>query len=201
MKYLQNNYIRNIKTCYMIEENNKEEKYLEALKATQKLIIRDFTSLKIWKSQAINIIVRIYGKNSRQELQLDNIKYNSYSIGTHRGGNNIEECKRLAEGYINSYIYDIEMFGLPNLTEENNNGINIELNQNQNQTVNIDVFWGVVKDELTGKQLKEVEDILKDPKEKPEAKKSKILDKIKSFGGNVASNIVAGLITNPSLYF
>ena len=36
--------------------------------------------------------------------------------------------------------------------------------------------------------------------ETPEEKKVKLIDKIKSFGSDIASNIVAGILTNPAIF-
>ena len=112
---------------------------------------------------------------------------------------------KMASEFIKGLVYDIKKFGLPQIkeVEKNNNGFSINLhqnqNQNQNQTVNVNFIWEAIKDELTGKQVKEIDEIL-EGKDEPGVKKSKILDKIKSFGSDVASNIIAGIITNPALW-
>lgn len=56
-----------------------------------------------------------------------------------------------------------------------------------------------VKDELTGKQRKELLEIAKNAKDPEKARKS-IFDKIKGFGEDVAANIVANIVTNPEVW-
>lgn len=56
-----------------------------------------------------------------------------------------------------------------------------------------------LEDELTVSQLKDVKEIMK-TNEPKEEKKKKVIDKIKSFGGDVASNILANILTNPNIW-
>jgi len=183
------------------------EKYIQALRAIEKPTIASNHDLQSWQAKAINIVTRIYGdNNSKQEEQIKEIKFRSYaSFGTHNGvyggGNNGKLCEKHANEIIQGFMADLETFGIPKPKQrENNNAINISVNQSQNQTVNVNIIWGSIKDELTGKQLKEIEEIINDRKDEPESKKKRISDKLKGFGADVASNIIAGLLTNPAIY-
>lgn len=115
------------------------------------------------------------------------------------GGNNLKECQTLAQEIIKGFISYISTFGIPDKKENNNSGINISLNQSQNQTVSVKILWDSIKDELTGKQAKEIEEII-NSSDQPENKKKNIIDKVKSFGLDIASNIIASVLTNPSIY-
>lgn len=83
--------------------------------------------------------------------------------------------------------------------------ININVNQTQTQTqkqvqsIAIEIFIDAVRDELTGKQVKEIKEIYA---QEPDVKKArtKIFDKIKSFGSDVASNVLANILTNPAIW-
>jgi hypothetical protein len=188
-----------------------KEKYIEALKSVQIPTITSNYDLQTWKAKAINIISRIYGDESKQENQINEIKYQSYpSFGTiggrnspstsSGGGNNSKHCEKQAQEIIGSFIYDLETFDIPEPKQtEKNGGINISLHQNQNQTVNVNVIWESIRDELKGSQLKEIEEIINDDDE-PQSKKKRIFDKVKSFGTDVATNIIAGILTNPAIY-
>lgn len=77
--------------------------------------------------------------------------------------------------------------------------INVNQSQTQNQSQAINIFLESISDEITGKQLKELKAIANEEKE-PEKAKARILEKIKSFGSDVLSNIVANIITNPSVW-
>ena len=77
--------------------------------------------------------------------------------------------------------------------------VNVNQSQTQNQSQEINIFIDAIADELTGKQYKELKSIVQE-NPNPEDSKQKIVDKLKSFGGDVLSNIVANIITNPSVW-
>lgn len=77
--------------------------------------------------------------------------------------------------------------------------INVNQSQSQSQSVVIDIFLESIKDEIPGKHFKELMAIAAEEND-PVKAKSKILDKVKSFGEDVLSNIVANIITNPSIW-
>ena len=70
--------------------------------------------------------------------------------------------------------------------------------QNQMQEIAITIFLDSIKDELTGRQMKEIKEIV-DQEEDVNQAKPKIIEKLKSFGGDVLSNIIANIITNPTI--
>lgn len=176
------------------------DKIISSLKEIEAPNFNSVHDLRSWKSKAINIIIRVYGDNSKQEKSIDEIDFTNYiSINGAGGGNNGKHCEREAQEIIRGLISDIGNFGLPDKKETKNSGINISLNQSQNQTVSVNIIWETIKDELTGKQAKEIQEIVNGDDE-PESKKKRIFDKIKSFGSDVASNIIAGILTNPSIY-
>lgn len=80
------------------------------------------------------------------------------------------------------------------------NNIHITNNQNNTNQINVNLFLEAIKDELTGKDLKEIKEILKGLEAEPTKTKNKLIEKIKGFGGNVLSNIVANILTNPAIY-
>ena len=71
--------------------------------------------------------------------------------------------------------------------------------QSQSQEIAIHIFLEAIKDELKGKQLKEIKAIIAEEPE-PEKAKSKVIEKLKSFGEDVLTNIVANVITNPTIW-
>ena len=72
--------------------------------------------------------------------------------------------------------------------------------QNQEQSVAINLFLEAIKDDLTGKQVKELKEVLDENKEDAEKARKGIIEKLKSFGSDVASNIVANILTNPVIW-
>jgi len=72
--------------------------------------------------------------------------------------------------------------------------------QNQSQSQEIKILLNCLEDELSVKQLKELKQVVDEEKGDLEKAKPKVIDKIKSFGENVASNILANIITNPTIW-
>jgi hypothetical protein len=78
--------------------------------------------------------------------------------------------------------------------------INITQSQNQQTNVSINLIIKAFQDELNGKQQNEIQSIIDDKELEPEKKKSKIIETLKKFGSDVASNILANILTNPSFF-
>lgn len=187
-----------------------KDTYIDSLKKLLIQPINDSASLDVWKSQAINILTRIYGENSKQEEQINSINYKTFIgfsvIGRQRkystagGGNNIEDCIKKGHGLINGFIEELNQLGLPEpKTKITNDKVSININQTQNVKIDFSILLKDIKDELTGKQFGELETILKENDE-PETKKNKIVEKLKSFGSDVATNIIANILTNPQVW-
>ena len=94
----------------------------------------------------------------------------------------------------------------PQKTLNSEKGTNVTINnsqqntQNNTQEVVFNIFVEAFQDELTGKEMKELKEILSEFVKEPEKTKPRLLDKLKNFGGDVLSNIVANIITNPIVY-
>lgn len=190
-------------------------KYLESLDELKQIYFNSGTDLKIWKNKAISIINIIYGEGSKYEDQINQIKYidtpsisfiNAYEDEDKRprltSKSNSKECEQQAREIIENIIHILKVFGLQEKKEVSkaSNGININLTQNQSQNQSVNVIIEALKNELTGKQLKEIQEILNEQNnDTQEGKKSKVISKLKSFGSDVLSNIVANIITNPSI--
>lgn len=89
-------------------------------------------------------------------------------------------------------------------TTNKNSGINIHNSitntQNQSQSQEIKILLNSLEDELSVRQLKELKQVVEEENGDLEKAKPKLMDKIKSFGVNVASNIIANIITNPTIW-
>lgn len=83
-----------------------------------------------------------------------------------------------------------------NLTS--NKGTNITINNSQQIAINI--FKEVLKDELTGKEYKELKEIMDQYEMEPEKAKPKMKEKIKKLGNDVLANILANILTNPNIF-
>lgn len=71
--------------------------------------------------------------------------------------------------------------------------------QSQEQSFALDIFLEAIKDEIKGKQLKELKSIVQE-EPNPEKAKSRILEKVKSWGEGISASIVANIITNPTIW-
>ena len=78
------------------------------------------------------------------------------------------------------------------------NNKNIQ-SQQQSQYQEIEILTKSLENVLSISQWKELKQVVKEEGDLEKAK-PKLIDKIKSFGENVASNIVANIITNPAIW-
>lgn len=72
--------------------------------------------------------------------------------------------------------------------------------QSQEQNIAINLFLEAIKDDLTGRQVKELKEILAEAGRDKEKARDGIIAKLKSFGSDVAANIVANILTNPAIW-
>ena len=68
--------------------------------------------------------------------------------------------------------------------------------QNQEQSIIVQQILDAFRDELTGRQLKELESIIAKADNDLHKAKPNIIAKLMEFGGNVVSNILATILTN-----
>ena len=99
---------------------------------------------------------------------------------------------------IDNIIQEIENIGLPDNDVKIDKSITITNNLSQSQILEFNFIIDIIKDELNGKQIKEISTIINSTDD-PVVKKDKIINKLKSFGENVLAGIVAGIITNPAI--
>lgn len=78
--------------------------------------------------------------------------------------------------------------------------INNTNSQTQNQVLNVDLFTKAIEDVLTVSQIKELRKVVEEEGGDVEKAKPKLIAKLKSFGENLSSNIVANLLTNPTIW-
>lgn len=72
--------------------------------------------------------------------------------------------------------------------------------QSQEQNIAVDLFLEAIKDDLTGRQIKEIKQVVADNNNDLDKAKPTIIEKLKIFGSDVTANIVANLITNPLIW-
>lgn len=72
--------------------------------------------------------------------------------------------------------------------------------QDQRQSFAVELFIEAIKDDLTGRQIKELKAVVADVNNDLQKARPGIITKLKEFGSDVASNIVANILTNPSIW-
>lgn len=165
-----------------------------------------FFDLNAWLLATDNYLKAIWGNETHKSKQLYAVSNTMSASMFGYNETDVIKFKSQWKSLLNSYIIELEKLEKPaQPTKTAMNNINLTVNQNQEQTqkqtqeqiVIIDVIIDALKDELTGKQLKELNTIIKEP-DNPE-KSKKVIDKILSFGSNVAAGILGNILTNPQI--
>jgi len=162
-----------------------------------------------WQSVALNTLENIFKNNvpaSIEELEA----YNEDEDEDYT-----DEVVASAKKILKGLIIDVEHgFGVKDPTKKSSPvHINNHVNQHSQQTTQIDIDLRVkqqveiklkfiieaMKEELTGKQLKELQEI-QESNDSPEIKKQRFFDKVKSFGADVATGMVSGIVANPDFF-
>ena len=72
--------------------------------------------------------------------------------------------------------------------------------QSQEQSLAVQLFIEAIKDDLTGRQIKELKAVVVEADNDLQKARPGILAKLAEFGKDVASNIVANILTNPMIW-
>ena len=72
--------------------------------------------------------------------------------------------------------------------------------QSQEQSLAVELFIEAIKDDLTGRQIKELKSVVAKADNDMQKARLSIIAKLKEFGADVASNIVANILTNPMIW-
>jgi hypothetical protein len=155
-----------------------------------------------WKNSTIVLLNRIYGDDYPGIKSIEKIKFESGGIAFGDSSSfwdNMKSCKKQGKDLLDACIRELQTFGQPTKKVTSNSGINIHLTQNQNQTINIQLLVSALENELTVSQFREINEIMNSPESSADKKKT-IIDKLKSFGSDVASNILANILTNPNIW-
>lgn len=87
-----------------------------------------------------------------------------------------------------------------NVTTTINNSNQQSQSQKQEQNLAVELFIEAIKDDLTGRQIKELKQVVVDADNDLQKARPGLIEKLKSFGKDVASNIVANIVTNPIIW-
>ena len=130
----------------------------------------------------------------------------------------MEDFRKTADKFEENYYHPSEMkkmigilesiAAIPTQINSSNNQqrkqpsiiINNTNSQSQNQVINIDLFTKAIEDVLTVSQIKELKKVVEEENGDVVKAKPKLIEKLKSFGENLSSNIVANILTNPAIW-
>lgn len=161
--------------------------------------LRETKQFNVWQKETVLTLINIYGESDKRIKSFEGI-CSFYYIDM------FPDAKVEAEAILKSLISDIAVFGIVKSDSKSKmEGVNVNVNQHndQNQTTNVNINFELILDSLkyglSGIQIEELKEIL-ETEEKPKEKKSRFSEKLKSFGSDVASNILSNLLTNPQVY-
>lgn len=162
--------------------------YTTLLKKQLKQLKKEEVDWKLWKSTTVNLLQRIFGLYSHQVQQIKAIKHEtSIGLSGYIYRDNIEECINRAKGLMQAYLDELHTFGLP--TSVQSKEAATKKTNNETKLIN-----DILEYELTGRQHKELQQILTN-KEWDEAKKvEELMDKMKTFGNEVVAHILARIV-------
>ncbi len=188
----------------------KKEDVISTLNKCKASIILSQQSIASSIDAAMSIINRIYGNDNPHYNKLNDIKSRNVMVKLMPGlnitpfGDSLQSLKKELEDTLDNLLVEISSLGLPeNQKERNSNQIIVNTNlaqtQHQTQSIEVNIFLNTLKESLTDRQYNEIVEIAK---KEPNAVKARgeIIEKIKSFGSDVLSNILANTITNPGIW-
>ena len=179
------------------------EKAIEILenKITELNKISDTEDFPVWQNTTAMSLEKIFGNNEAIEAfkeieasywAVDSIIYQ------------LDRAKRDSTNYLTTFIQEVKDFGAKKSERKSTKGgIEINLTQSNNQTqsvtVSLNIVFEALKDELRKSEIEELLEILNQEVDEKEKKKS-FMEKIKSFGADVSSNVLATILTNPQVF-
>lgn len=163
------------------------KKEIELLqKQIEKLNVKDF-DLEAWKKYTIIILGRIFGDNSQKIRQIESIEYDysSWSLRDTTGSSSyLETCKKLGREILEASIEELKTFGLPDTS------------------TGTDTYFEAIttslQDELKGSQYRELRSIIIDLNDREEIRE-KILERLKSYGSEVSTEILASILSDSNI--
>lgn len=173
-------------------------------------IVEDKTILKNALIHLNGVLERFYDYKDTQLRTAEKLKSNILVLERKKCDKitleprcNVHDIAEDTISLIDDIISEVKALGIPTKKAIDDHSVNVSVSQNQKQSQHqdfiVNILLDAIKDELTGRQQKEIFEIAKNS-DTPEEARIGILDKIKEFGEDVSANIVANLLTNPSVW-
>lgn len=152
-------------------------------KQIERLDIKDF-DLEAWKKFTIVMLARIFGDTSEKIRQIESIEYDysSWSLRDTSGSSTyLDSCKKLGRKILEASIEELEAFGLPDVTVEEDKFFQIIID--------------ALQDELKGSQFRDLKDIIIKTKKEAELKE-KVREILNDLDTGVPVDILKSILTN-----
>ncbi len=147
--------------------------------------------LEAWKTMTIVLLERIFGTESVKIKQIESLKYDysSWALRDASGvENNMDTCKKSGMDILEAAIFELEQFGAVLENKPDQSVSNVQAKR----------IIESVDDELKGSQMKAIIEIL-ESKDTHDDMKSRLVGKLKEFGYDTSSNILASILLFPEI--
>jgi len=152
-------------------------------KQIERLDIKDF-DLEAWKKFTIVMLARIFGDTSQKIRQIESIEYDysSWSLRDTSGSSSyLESCKKLGRKILEASIEELEAFGLPDTSGDDDKFFQIIIE--------------ALQDELKGTQMKLLKDVILKTKNEDEMK-NRVREILNDYDTGVPVDILTSILTN-----
>jgi hypothetical protein len=152
-------------------------------KQIDRLEIKEF-DLEAWKKFTIVMLARIFGDNSEKIRQIESIEYDysSWSLRDTSGSSSyLESCKKLGRKILEASVEELEAFGLPDKSGDDDKFFRIIIE--------------ALQDELKGSQFRQLKDVILKT-EKEEDMRDKVREILNDYDTYVPVDILTSILTN-----
>jgi hypothetical protein len=152
-------------------------------KQIDRLEAKDF-DLEAWKKFTIVMLARIFGDTSAKIRQIESIEYDysSWALRDTSGSSSyLESCKKLGREILEASIEELEAFGLPDTSGEDDRFFKI--------------IMEALRDELKGTQFRALKDIVLKTTDEAEMK-DKVREILNDYDTGVPVDILTSILTN-----
>ncbi|MDT8393118.1 MAG: hypothetical protein RQ761_04705 [Bacteroidales bacterium] len=150
----------------------------------ERLDVKDF-DLEAWKKFTIVMLARIFGDTSEKIRQIERIEYDysSWSLRDTSGSSSyLESCKKLGRKILEASVEELEAFGLPDKSGEDDKFFRIIID--------------ALQDELKGSQFRQLKDVILKT-EKEEDMIGRVREILNDYDTGVQVDILTAILTNP----
>lgn len=200
-----------VKTPTQIREEQAQG-LISLLNDIKKKVDEDRVNLKNAVIQLNGVLERFYAPQDTQLLTADKLERHILILEKKQSDSflseprcNIHDIAEDTKNLCDNIIAEVKALGIPTREVSNDKAVNVSTTvlqsqeQSQHQDIIVKLLLDAAKEELTGRQRKELLAISEETRDTQAARKS-IMAKLKEFGEDVAANIVANILTNPLVW-